>query len=203
MLSNHKTTKMRTTLLILLIMVLAGAGMYYFATQKKTLAPYDTIALHDTPDSIRQKLRIFAAYNPTEVTYRDSGWYQQDSIPLKEISLDSAVNAFDKNYKSVTFYLDYAHAWFYDVEVNKSQDIPYKISFAVNSLRDTLQASGIIDDQQSKQLRLNGPMMKMYNAFLLTYNSKLPPSPPDSTQDSSQQAPPATPATKTITVIRK
>lgn len=194
---------MRTTWLILLIMVLAGAGMYYFATQKQALAPYDTIALHDTPDSIRQKLRIFAAYNPIEVTYRDSGWYQQDSVPLKEISLDSAVNAFDKNYKSVTFYLDYAHAWFYDIEVNKPKDIPYKISFAVNSLRDTLQASGIIDDQEHEQLRFNGPMMKMYNAFLLTYNSKLPPPPPDSTQDSSQQEPPAIPAAKTITVIRQ
>ncbi len=193
---------MRTTWLILLITVLAGAGMYYFATQKKPVAPYDTIALYDTPDSIRQKLKLFAAYNPTEVTYRDSGWYQQDSIPLKEIPLDSAINSFDKNYKSVTLYLDYGHAWFYDIEVNKQQDIPYKISVAVNNLRDTLQASGIIDDQQHEQLRLSGPMMKMYKAFLLTYNSKLPPPPADSTQDSSQQEPPATPAAKTITVLR-
>lgn len=193
---------MRTTWLILVVMVLAGAGMYYFATQKKPLAPHDTIALHNTPDSIRNKLKLFAAYNPTEVTYRDSGWYQQDSIPLQELSLDSANITFDKNYKSVTFYLDYDHAWFYDVEVNKVQETPYKINFSVNSVGDTLQASGIIDDQQHEQLRLSGPMMKMYKAFVLTYNHKLPPAPADSTRDSSLEEPPATRATKTITVIR-
>lgn len=199
---------MRTTWLILLIMVLAGAGMYYFATRKKPLAPYDTIALHDTPDSIRNKLRIFAAYNPTEITYRDSMWYQQDSIPLKQISLDSAINTFDKNYKSVTFYLDYDHAWFYDVEVNKPKpDLAYIIRFAIHKANDTLEASGIIDDQQHDQLRLSGPMMKMYQAFLLTYNNKLPPVTDstairDSTGDTSRQQLTATPPAKTITVIR-
>ena len=199
---------MRTTWLILLIMVLAGAGMYYFATKKKPLAPYDTIALHDTPDSIRNKLRVFAAYNPTEITYRDSMWFQQDSIPLKEIPLDSAISTFDKNYKSATFYLDYDHAWFYDVEVNKpNPDIAYTIRFAIHKANDTLEASGIIDDPQHDQLRLRGPMMKMYQAFLLTYNNKLPPvtdstATPDSTGDSSREQLPATPPAKTITVIR-
>jgi hypothetical protein len=189
---------MRTTWLILLLMVLAGAGMYYFATRKKPLAPYDTITIHDTPDSIKNRIKLFAAFNPTEITYRDSAWYRQDSIPLEQVPLDSAVSVFDKKYKSVTFYLDYDHAWFYDVEVNKpSEDISYIIKFAINKLKDTLQAAGTIDDQQHDQLRFNGPMMKMYQSFILTYNNKLPP-----VQDSTQEAPTGPQPAKTITVLR-
>lgn len=199
---------MRTTWLILLIMVLAGGAMYYFATRPKVAAPYDTIALHDTPDSIRSKLRIFAAYDPTDITYRDSAWFQQDSIPLKEIALDSIATSFDKNYKSVTFYLDYDHAWFYDVEVNKpGQDVSYQISFAVNQLKDSLHVNAIINDPLHDQLRLTGPMMKMYSSFLLTYSKKLPPV-TDSTensspQDSIQAGKPAAPPSRIITVLKK
>lgn len=193
---------MRTTWLILAVMILAGAGMYYVATRKKPIAPHDTILLQDTPDSIRSKIRLYVAYNPTEITYRDSVWYERDSIALKQLSLDSAANAFDKNYQSATFYLDYDHTWFYDIEVNKpKQDLAYTIRFSVNKVNDTLQASGIIDDLQHEQLRLSGPMMKMYKAFLLTYNNKLPPA-VDSTADSAGGTPPAPPAAKTITVIR-
>ncbi|WP_315820671.1 hypothetical protein [Paraflavitalea speifideaquila] len=36
-LPNHKTQKMRTTWLILLVMVLAGGAMYYIATRKSRL----------------------------------------------------------------------------------------------------------------------------------------------------------------------
>lgn len=199
---------MRTTWLILLIMVLAGGAMYYVATRPKVAAPYDTIALHDTPDSIRSKLRVFAAYDPTDITYRDSAWYQQDSIPLKEITLDTISASFDKNYKSVTFYLDYDHTWFYDVEVNKaSPDVSYQIAFAVNQLKDSLQASAIINDPLHDQLRLSGPMMKMYSAFLLTYSKKLPPA-TDSTQsstrhDSIHEGKPVTPPSRIITVLKK
>jgi hypothetical protein len=204
---------MRTTWLILLIMVLAGGAMYYMATRPKVAAPYDTIALHDTPDSIRSKLRVFAAYDPTDITYRDSAWFQQDSIPLKEIALDTIATSFDKNYKSVTFYLDYDHAWFYDVEVNKpAQDVSYQISFAVNKLKDSLRVSGIINDPLHDQLRLSGPMMKMYSSFILTYSNKLPPS-TDTTQhstrqdsarqDSIQAGKPVTPPRRVITVVKK
>ena len=199
---------MRTTWLILLIMVLAGGAMYYVATRPKVAAPYDTIALHDTPDSIRSKLRVFAAYDPTDITYRDSDWYQQDSIPLKEIALDTISASFGKNYKSVTFYLDYDHTWFYDVEVNKANpEVSYQISFAVNQLKDSLQASAIINDPLHDQLRLSGPMMKMYSAFLLTYSKKLPPA-ADSTQsstrhDSIRDGKPVTPPSRIITVLKK
>lgn len=203
---------MRTTWLILLIMVLAGAAMYYVATRPKVAAPFDTIALHNTPDSIRSKLRIFAAYDPTDITYRDSAWFQQDSIPLKEIALDTIAASFDKNYKSVTFYLDYDHTWFYDVEVNKpNQDVSYQISFAVNKLKDSLRVNGIINDPLHDQLRLSGPMMKMYHSFILTYSNKLPPS-PDSAQnmirkDSSRQdireGKPVTPPSRIITVLKQ
>lgn len=188
---------MRTTWLILLVMVLAGVAMYYIATRKKPVAPYDTIALYDTPDSIRHKIRLFAAYNPTEIIFRDSAWFQQDSIPLKEVSLDSATNAFDKHYKSVTFYLDYDHSWFYDIAVNKpSEDVSYLISFAINKVNDTLRLNGIINDPLRDQLRLSGPMMKMYRSFILTYNDKLP-----ATADSTG-TPPAKLASRTITVVR-
>lgn len=194
---------MRTTWLILLIMVLAGATMYYFATQKEPVAPYDTIVLHDTPDSIRSRLRLYAAYNnPTEITFRDSAWFQ-DSIPLKQVPLDSTI-AFDKNYKSVTFFLDYDHTWFYDVGVNKpSPDSAYIIRFSVNMVKDTLRAGGIIEDYKHDQFRLSGPMMKMYQAFILTYNNGLPPA-TDSTQvtDSTREHP-VTPPARMITVIRK
>ncbi len=196
---------MRTTWLILLVMVLAGVAMYYFATRKRPVVPYDTISLHDTPDSIGKKLRVFVAYNPTEITYRDSAWFQQDSIPLKEVPIDSTLRIFNKHYTSATFYLDYNHAWFYDIEVNKpGQDVSYQISFAISQLRDTLRVNGIINDPLKDQLRLSGPMMKMYQSFILTYNDKLPPV-IDSTQvvDSTPGEPPVKRPTRTITVVKK
>lgn len=196
---NQKSNKMRTTWLILLAMVLAGIAMYYLANRKKPLAPFDSINIVNTPDSIRQKLRLFVAYDPAEVSFRDSAWFEHDSIPLKEIPLRNSPNSFDKNYKEATFYLDYDHRYFYDIEVKKPEDgAAYELSFAVNNQLDTFQVQGIINDPMRDQLRLSGPMMQMYQAFILTYNSKMPPA-----TDSTGEAPPASTASRTITVVRK
>lgn len=166
---------MRTTWLILLLTLAVGAGMYYFATRPKPLAPNDTITFEHTPDSIRNKLRLFVAYMPAQITYNDSTWMVHDSIPLREISLDSASISFDKNYPSATFFLDYNHEWFYDVEVNKpDQTIPYEIKFAVAPVSNGLQINSIINNPRGNQLRVNGPMIKMYKTFLLTYNGRMP-----------------------------
>lgn len=200
---------MRTTWLILFIMVLAGIAMYYFASRPKPVAPYDTITLHNTPDSIRQKLRLFAAYDASEIIFRDSVWFQHDSIPLKEIPLDSMQTRFNKQYSSVTFYLDYDHAWFYDVEVNKAagQDLAYQISFSVNKVNDTLRVQGIINDPLHDQLQLTGPMMGMYRSFLLTYNGKQPAAADAAAvdsliTDSMREALPSSLPSRTITVLK-
>jgi len=196
---NQKSNKMRTTWLILLAMVLAGIAMYYLANRKKPLPPFDSINIVNTPDSIRQKLRLFVAYDPAEVSFRDSAWFEHDSIPLKEIPLRNTPNSFDKNYKEATFYLDYDHRYFYDIEVKKPEDgAAYELSFAVNSQQDTFHVQGIINDPMRDQLRLNGPMMQMYQSFILTYNGKMPPS-----TDSTGEAPPASTASRTITVVKK
>lgn len=197
---NQKNTKMRTTWLILLAMVLAGIAMYYVANRKKPAAPFDTISLINTPDSIRQRLRLFVAYDPAEITYKDSTWYEHDSIPLKEISLDRQLISLNKQYTNATLYIDYAHQWFYDVAVNKqTPGVAYELTLGVNNVADTLRAQAVINDPDRGQLRLSGPMMKMYSAFLLTYSSKLPPS-TDSTAEGTPLTPPAA---RLITVIKK
>jgi hypothetical protein len=191
---------MRTTWLILLLMIVAGTGMYFLAQRKKPLPPNDTIAIVNTPDSIRKKIRLFAAYEPAEITYADSAWHVQDSVVLKEINIDSATNGFDKNYKSVTFFLDYDHAWFYDVEVNKTKDnAPYKLEFALQQSGDTVLVKGSINDLQGEEMRITGPMVKMYHAFVLTYNGRVPQEEKDSTAIDTSGIMPS----KTITVLKK
>jgi hypothetical protein len=191
---------MRTTWLILLLMVAAGAGMYFMANRKKSLSSNETIAIINTPDSIRKKIRLFAAYQPADVLYADSAWHVQDSVLLKEINLDSATNTFDKDYQSATFFIDYDHSWFYDVEINKPKaNAPYQLQFAVQPSGDQMIVTGDIDDQEGKVLRVSGPMVKMYKAFVLTYNSRIPQQEKDTSNlvDTSGIMP-----SKTITVLK-
>lgn len=189
---------MRTTWLILLAMLLAGTAMYYVANRQKPVSPYDSISITNTADSIRQKIRVFVAYDPAEVTFRDSAWYEHDSIPLKEVPVQQAFNTFDKHYTNATFYIDYGHQWFYDVVVSKpTQDAAYELHFTVNNSADSFRLQGIINDPARNQLHLRGPMMKMYNAFLLTYGNKLPPN----TDTATGPQPP--PPSRLITVIKK
>ncbi|WP_276485189.1 hypothetical protein [Paraflavitalea pollutisoli] len=195
---NHKFKTMRTTWLILLAMVLAGIAMYYVANRQKPVSPYDTISITNTADSISQKVRVFVAYDPAEVSFRDSTWYEHDSIPLKELSVHQTLNTFDKHYTNATLYIDYGHQWFYDVVVNKpAQDAAYQLNFTINNSADSFRLEAVINDPARDQLHLRGPMMKMYNAFLLTYGNRL--SPNTDTTTGPQAPPPA----RLITVIKK
>src|SRR5215831_17010539 len=188
---------MRTTWLILLLMIVIGAGMYYFSIRKKTPSAMDAVAIINTLDSIHNKTRLFEAFNPTEVHFKDSSWFQNDSTPLNQLSLDSTRNSFDKHYRDATFFLTYDNRYFYDLEVTKpNQDISYDISFQITPVNDTLWVKGTIDDKHNDLIRFEGPMMKMYRSFLLTYNYKLPPP-----TDSSEVAPSGQRPAKTITVL--
>ena len=76
---------MRGTWTILLIMIVAGTGMYFWFTRKPKPANYDTIVFKDTPDSIVKKMQVYLADDPKEVMYLDSVWMQSDSTPLKQV----------------------------------------------------------------------------------------------------------------------
>lgn len=199
---------MRTTWLILITMLLVGAGMYYFATRSKASAAYDHIAIQDTPDSISVKTSLFASASQPELHFSDSSWFHQDSTPLKQILLDSSSVRFDKHYSVNTFLIDYDHAWFYDFAVNKPDvNKAYSITFAIGKSGDTLMVHGTIDDQEGHLLRFSGPMIKMYRSFVLSYNNGQT---TDSTQvadstnktDAAEDAPPGIVPAKTISVLR-
>lgn len=190
-----KTANMRTTWIILLLMLLAGGIMYYFAKKEKPLAAYDTIALINTPDSIKQKTRLFVAYDPKKIRFHDSAWTMNDSLPLQSINLDSASTSFNKNYPSVTFYLVYNNQFFYDVEVPKrNPTIPYNIRFQIQGTNGNWLAKGSVDSVDTNLYQFQGPMMKMYRSFVVNYNDKLP-------VDSAQLADTGTRANKTIVVL--
>lgn len=189
---------MRTTWIIILLMILIGGGMYFYKTRKRPPSALDTVGISNTADSIRSKLQLYQAFNPSAIHYKDSTWFQgdSDSVKLKQISLDSTHNSFDKHYKDVTFYLAYGNQYFYDLEVTKpTLETSYDIDFEVTSIHDTLWVKGTIDDKHNDLIKFQGPMMKMYRSFLLTYNNKMPP-PTDSTVMEAGPQP-----AKTITVL--
>ena len=188
---------MRSTWVILLLTILIGGGMYFFKMRKKPSSAVDSVTIDNTADSIRGKMQLYQAFNPSQILYKDSAWFQGDSTPLKQIPLDSTRNSFDKHYKDVTFYLAYNNQYFYDLEVTKpTLETSYDISFEIAAVHDTLWLKGTIDDRHNDLIKFQGPMMKMYKSFLLTYNSKMPP-PTDSTQTETGPQP-----AKTITVLQ-
>lgn len=191
----QQNVNMRTTWIIIIAMILAGGIMYFLATRPKTSLPYDTITLGNTPDSIKAKTQLWVAYDPVEVSFKDSTW-RMDTIPLKQVTLDSTRITFDKHYRTVTFYLDYNHQYFYDLEIPKANpESALAISFNIIPSPEGYQVAGIIDDKKAGQLQFNGPMMKMYKGFVMTYNNKLP---ADSARIADTSS---TKATKTITVV--
>lgn len=188
---------MRTTWIILLCTILAGGIMYFLAKRPAGNGKADTISLVNTPDSIKNQLKLFVAYNPAEVYYRDSAWWLYDSVPLQQVLLDNGKSTFNKQYSAATFYLTLDQHHFYDIEINKKDTaVAYEITFSVQSVRDTLLVAGTIDDRKNDQIRFTGPMLPLYRQFILTYNNKLTAPITDSASAVEKNA------DKTITVLK-
>jgi hypothetical protein len=194
---------MRTTWMILVLMLVIGAGMYFFFTYKKDApAEYDTITITKTADSIVKRIKVYVADNPTEVYYADSAWFMPDSTPLKKVVDASTLDYMNKHYHSATLYITYNDQAFYDLEINKpDSQQAYKVSLQLQSRNDTLYITGLLDKKEGDIVSFQGPLMPVYKQFAITYNNKLPPPPPDSTTTDSLEVKGPLP-NKTITVYR-
>src|ERR1044072_128486 len=111
---------MRGTWIILLIMVAAGVGMYFWFKPKPKSTRSDTIVFQNTPDSIIKKMKVYLADNPKEVMYLDSVWMQSDSTPLKQVLDGVTEDTMSKAYSNITLFLTYDHHSFYDIELTKT-----------------------------------------------------------------------------------
>jgi hypothetical protein len=189
---------MRGTWIILIIMVIAGAGMYFYFTRKPKPIDHDSIVFENTPDSIVRKLKIYVAQHPTEVMYLDSVWMQQDSTPLKLVADGNVENRLEKLDTSVNIYLTYDNKYFYDLELKKpNPKLAYRLNFQIQPQNgDTLMLEGMIEPQEGDALAFQAPMMKIYPQFVITYNSRLPLQPFDSTKIQGHEP------DKTITVLQ-
>ncbi|MFT3825483.1 MAG: hypothetical protein QM731_16310 [Chitinophagaceae bacterium] len=188
---------MRTTWIILLCMILAGGVMYFLARRPSSPGTADTISLVNTPDSIQQNIKMYVAYNPAEVYYRDSAWWLYDSLPLQLVPLENGKNTFNKNYSAATFYVTYDQHHFYDIEITKPDSSrAYDIRFSIKPIHDTLAVIGTIDDGKNDVMQFSGPMLPLYHQFVLTYNNKLSAPLLDSNTAIEQNA------DKTITIIK-
>lgn len=188
---------MRTTWIILVLVLLIGGIMYFLAQKPDKTTVHNTITFGNTPDSIRQRTRLYVAYDPAQVYFRDSAWSNPDSSLLKIIPPDSATNAFN-GHGSATFYIDYNHQYFYDIEISKpatGQPFGITLDLQPDPGNNTIQLNGVVDSQNGK-LDFSGPMMKMYNAFVLSYNTRVP----DSLRSADSSL---AKAEKLITVIRQ
>jgi hypothetical protein len=170
---------MRGTWIILAIMVLAGIGLYFYFTRKP--AP---IVFVNTPDSIVEKIKVYVAKQPTEVMYLDSVWMQQDSTPLKQVAGGMEESRLELLDSSVNLYLAYNDKYFYDLELKKSDPKnAYRLNFQIAPQNgDTLVLDGQIQPQRGDILAFQAMMMKVYPRFVITYNSRLPQEPFDSTK---------------------
>jgi hypothetical protein len=189
---------MRGTWIILLVMVVAGAGMYFYFTRKPKIANHDTIAFTNTPDSIIQKMKVYMADDPKEVMYLDSVWVHADSTPLKQVLNGIATDTISKQYSAITLFLTYDNHSFYDLELKKpNPKLAYNINLKVlPQNNDTLIVDGLIQPQEGDAMHFQGPMMKLYSKFVVTYNYKLPQPPPDSTAIKGHDP------NKTITILK-
>lgn len=190
---------MRGTWIILLVMVLIGAGMYFWFTRKPKPAHSDTIVFKNTPDSIVQKMQVYLADDPKEVMYLDSVWMLSDSTPLKKVLAGVPQDTMNKQYSNITLFLMYGHDSYYDLELQKPDPKQaYTISLEIEPMSDsdTLIVDGLITPQKGDAMHFASPMMKMYNRFVITYNHKLPPPPPDSTAIEGHEP------SKTITILK-
>jgi hypothetical protein len=189
---------MRGTWIILLIMVAAGAGMYFWFNRKPKAANHDTIVFKNTPDSIVSKMKVYLADDPKEVMYLDSVWMQSDSTPLKQVLNGVTQDTMSKSYSNLTLFLAYDHHSFYDLEIKKPDPkVAYTINLEVEPENgDTLMLTGTIIPDKGDGVQFKAPMMKIYSRFVVTYNYKLPAPPPDSLAIKGHDA------NKTITILK-
>ncbi|NML20653.1 hypothetical protein HHL16_07195 [Pseudoflavitalea sp. G-6-1-2] len=165
---------MRTTWIIIISMLLVGGIMYFIAQKNDHPVIDNIISFGDTPDSVKKKTQLYAAYDPAQLYYRDSAWFTQDSLPLKSINPDSALNAFDQQHSSATFLIDYDHQYFYDIEISKpATGQPFGMHLQLKPADDGIMINGAINSQNGK-FDFSGPMMQMYRKFSIAYNAKLP-----------------------------
>jgi hypothetical protein len=190
---------MRGTWIILLIMVIIGVGMYFWFARKPKASASDTIVFKDTPDSIVKKLQVYIADDPKEVMWMDSVWMLSDSTPLRKVMGGVEQDTMSKNYSNVTLFLTYDHKSFYDLELKKPDPkMAYNFTFDIEPMSDsdTLIIDGLITPQRGNAMHFASPMMEMYSRFVVTYNHKLPPPPPDSLAIKGHDA------SKTITILK-
>jgi hypothetical protein len=189
---------MRGTWIILIIMIVAGAGMYFYFTRKPKPIDHDSIVFENTPDSIVKKLKVYVAQRPTEVMYLDSVWMQQDSTPLKLVAEGNTENRLEKLDTSVNIYLTYDNKYFYDLELKKpNPKLAYRLNFQIQPQNnDTFLLEALLQPQKGDALAFQAPMMKIYPQFVITYNSRLPQQPFDSTKIQGHEP------DKTITVLQ-
>lgn len=197
---------MRTPLLILGIMLVAGAVMYFVSRYQAPPGEYDMLSLENKDTAISRKVRVYAVTEPTEIYFSDNTWLKPDSTPLKIVVDRNNLNFMSKQYASVALILTYNNTWFYDIEIDKPDpNQAYDISFRMQATGDTVYVSGTIDKKEGDVVEFSGQMMKMYRQFILTYNNRMPPTPVDSTEitnDDSSGIAKAPLPTKTITVLQ-
>jgi hypothetical protein len=190
---------MRGTWIILVLMVIIGAGMYFWFGKKPKPATYDTIVFKNTEDSIIKKMQVYLADDPKEVLY-DSVWMlSSDSTQLRKVLDGVSQDTMSKQYGNITLFLTYDHKSFYDLEITKpNPKLSYNYTFEIEPMSDsdTLIIDGLITPQEGDAMHFASPMMEMYSKFVVTYNHKLPPPPPDSTSIKGHDA------NKTITILR-
>jgi hypothetical protein len=191
---------MRGTWIILLIMIIAGVGMYfYFGKKEKKAVDHDSIAFENTPDSIVKKIKVYVAQRPLEVMYLDSVWMQQDSTPLKQVAEGNVENRLEKLDSSVNLYVSYDNKYFYDLELKKiNPKYAYRLNLQVRPQNnDTMIVDGTIEPQKGDIIAFQDVMMKVYPKFVITYNDRLPEEPVDSNKIEGHK-----PA-KTVTVLQQ
>jgi hypothetical protein len=190
---------MRTPWLILAVTLVAGVVMYLISRYQSPPGQYDSLNLENKDTAVINKVRVYAATQPTEIYYLDSTWLQPDSTPLKMVLKNSRLNFMPKQYQSLALIITYSDSCFYDLEIDKQDpEQSYDFHFTLQPARDTLFIKGEVQTDEGI-VQFSGPMMKMYKGFILTYNNRMPPQPDSLNEGASSIAEAG--ANKTITVI--
>jgi hypothetical protein len=189
---------MRTTWIILIVMIAVAAAMYFYFSKGGEPAAYDLISIVSTPDSVRSKLKFSEADQPLEIFYRDSAWSLEDSTRLPQILASGSSDSIDKSYRERTIFLTYDDRLYFDLDLRKADSAEaYKIDLEINSVADSIFVKGTIDQGKSGLISFRSPMANLYRSFVITYHDRLP----DSIKNDTTRARLQSQATKVITVI--